>query len=294
MEFSTHRQPPEMWVPFLDEWVHEMRYRGLSEETCSHYWYIVSQFARDTKIFPKEVTTENLVDWLLKRGTNESRRSGYNAFSTFYKFLSHSGRCKNNPVESLPAIKRQTKMQPAADRVDIERGILSETPRNRRIIRCASEMGLRRAEIPLIYIPRDVVDDEEGKSLIVHGKGAKDRLVPMPDDLAREFLQGGVGWAFPGGQKGHLCADTVYDVIKTATGWSPHALRRRFAADLYVATNGDLRSLQILLGHESLATTQRYVPVPPSVLRQAVQKMRYYRQQSSRGIQGILQFDSFV
>lgn len=281
MEFLTHRQPPAEWIPYLDEWVHEMRYRGLSEETCSHYWYIVSQFARDTCIIPDVVASSDLMEWLLRRGTNESRRSGYNAFSTFFKYLLRSGRRIDDPVEDLPTIKRQTKMQPPADQSDIDRALLSETPRNRRIIRCAAEMGLRRAEIPLIYIPRDIVDDEGGKALIVHGKGAKDRVVPMPDDLAREFISGGAGWAFPGGQRGHLCADTIYDVIKTATGWPPHALRRRFAVDLYVATNGDLRSLQILLGHESLDTTQRYVPVPSSVLRKAVLKMRDYRQQSA-------------
>lgn len=64
---------------------------------------------------------------------------------------------------------------------------------------------------------------------------------------------------------GHLTPWAVAARIRKATGYNPHALRRRFATQVYRRTH-DLRAVQVMLGHASVATTQRYVAVGSSRL----------------------------
>jgi integrase len=64
------------------------------------------------------------------------------------------------------------------------------------MIRLGAECGLRRAEIAQVN-SRDVMDDLLGRSLIVHGKGDKQRIVPLPDDLA-DSIETCHGWLFTG------------------------------------------------------------------------------------------------
>jgi len=114
------------------------------------------------------------------------------------------------------------------------------------------------------------VDDLAGVTLIVHGKGAKDRPVPLSDDVARlvsEAVKAGGGWAFPGQQDGHLSPEHVGVLASRAlTPYSLHQCRHRFGTRAYLATN-NLYALQRLLGHTSPVTTERYVTLPADALR---------------------------
>ncbi|MCH9275873.1 relaxase/mobilization nuclease domain-containing protein [Bifidobacterium amazonense] len=138
------------------------------------------------------------------------------------------------------------------------------------------DMRLGRAEIAVVR-REDVTEDLAGRSLIVHGKGSKDRIVPLTDELAGEILASPRGWLFPHVTgRGPVCGDTVYRRIKHATGCSPHTLRHRFATAAYISSGGDIRAVQELLGHESLATTQAYVTVTPRNLRSVVDSVKEY------------------
>ena len=69
---------------------------------------------------------------------------------------------------------------------------------------------------------------------------------------------------------GHLSVNHVGVLVRRATGgWPAHSLRRRFATAAYDGSH-DLRAVQQLLGHSSLATTQRYVATRPETLREAL------------------------
>jgi site-specific recombinase XerC len=106
----------------------------------------------------------------------------------------------------------------------------------------------------------------EGDLLRIVGKGRKERMVGVNEPLrfalnALEREQG-QGYYFPG-QVGHntlphLHPQSVCKIIKRVTGWNPHSLRHAGATAAYRATN-DLRGVQDMLGHASLATTQRYL-----------------------------------
>lgn len=140
------------------------------------------------------------------------------------------------------------------------------TEDERRMIRLAAECGLRRSEIAAVNSD-DVMDDLLSKSLIVRGKGDKQRIVPCPDDLAAEIQACG-GYLFPGRWSGHVEASYVGKHITRLLpdGWSAHSLRHRYATRTYESTH-DLYLVSKLLGHSSVETTQIYVAMPDSRLR---------------------------
>lgn len=146
--------------------------------------------------------------------------------------------------------------------------------RGRVILRLAAEVGLRRAEVAQVH-GRDLIEDLTGWSLVVHGKGGRDRIVPLPADLAVEvraqLMAAGGGWMLPGDDQGHLSPRHVGIIASRLLpgDWTMHTLRHRCASRAY-AGDRDLLSVQQLLGHASVATTQRYVRLPDDALRRAV------------------------
>ena len=75
-------------------------------------------------------------------------------------------------------------------------------------------------------------------SLLVHGKGDKDSMVPLSDELTRELSALPYGYFFPYRHQGHICPDTAYALVEKRTGWPPHSFRRRFGTDVWKATGG--------------------------------------------------------
>lgn len=135
--------------------------------------------------------------------------------------------------------------------------------------RLAGEAGLRRAEVAQVHSD-DLIRDLHGWSLIVHGKGGKQRVVPLTDELVAVFRQHCTrhGYLFPGQIEGHISPRWVGRMISQLMppGWSMHKLRHRYATRGYAGT-GNLRAVQEALGHASVATTQRYTAVSSSEVR---------------------------
>ncbi|HEY6575811.1 MAG TPA: tyrosine-type recombinase/integrase [Mycobacterium sp.] len=119
-------------------------------------------------------------------------------------------------------------------------------PRERLMARLAGEAGMRRAEIAQCGRD-DLVQDRGGWSLIVKGKGHKQRVVPVGDDLARAIrMHCDSGYLFPGQIGGHISAGWVGTVISQLLppGWTMHRLRYRFATLGYAAvTRDDIRAV---------------------------------------------------
>jgi integrase len=108
-----------------------------------------------------------------------------------------------------------------------------------------------------------------GPSLLFHGKGGKLRVVPIGDDLAAAITAVD-GYLFPAGDDGHLTPQHVGRLMAAALPdhWTAHTLRHRFATRAYRGTR-NLRAVQTLLGHSSVATTERYTAVDDDEIRAA-------------------------
>ncbi len=139
--------------------------------------------------------------------------------------------------------------------------------------------GLRASE--LVAIPRtSIVSDRP--YIILTGKGAKERLVPISDRARRAvsawhaFVPQSAKYLFPS-RGGHISRIRLFQIIKQlaaesgldATKVSPHVLRHAFATHL-LAGGANLRALQAMLGHADIATTQIYTHVDSSRLVELV------------------------
>lgn len=142
--------------------------------------------------------------------------------------------------------------------------------RNRCFVMLMLDSGLRRGEIPRINIG-DI--SFHTKSMIVRGKGSKQRLIPMGDKTSSLLLDYRLKYRAASSSSepffvdlsGQRCSDNVLKLVfqrlKEQSGIErlhPHLLRHTFAT-YYLADGGDLETLRLILGHSNIHTTQMYL-----------------------------------
>jgi integrase len=173
-----------------------------------------------------------------------------------------------NPALLLPTVPGdKPRPRPAPD--EVWHGLIeTAAPRERMMGRLAGEAGLRRGEVAALR-RSDLVHDVSGWALIVLGKGQKQRVVPITDDLAAAILTFCEhGYLFPGNENGHLSEAWVGACISRLMpeSWTMHKLRHRAASRGYAGTR-DIFAVMKFLGHESVATTQLYVAITQDDVR---------------------------
>lgn len=227
--------------------------------------------ARGLRCDPERATTAGILAWFGRQSWSvETRRSHRNTAVSFFGWAHRAGHLPTNPAAELPVMRAAAPApRPAPDAVWFG-AIAAADPRVRLMLRLAAEAGLRRAEIARVH-RRDLTRGSAGAALLVHGKGAKLRTVPLGDDLAAAIAAAGAaGYLFPGDDGGHLSPRWVGKLMAGALPghWTAHTLRHRFATRAYRGSR-NLRAVQALLGHSSVATTERYTAVDDAEIRAA-------------------------
>jgi integrase/recombinase XerC len=264
--------------------------KGYSEHTVSGYCRDLTEFAsrfsdekKPSEIDNNDVRTFVSSLHLKNHGATVSRK--LSALRTFFRFLIREGKIRDNPLTGISGPKSGRSI-PVFLTVD-EVFSLLESPdsrdpfrsRDRAILELLYSTGMRVAEL----VSRNIDDlDFESEMLRVTGKGNKQRIVPVGSpalEAVRAWLperrkiinkpnargrQGELQAIFLNGRGGRLTTRSVERFVakyaaraglrQTVT---PHALRHSFATHL-LEMGADLRSVQELLGHASLSTTQRY------------------------------------
>lgn len=266
---------PVPWRESINGWTDTLRAAGLSAQTIKSRRYKMVHLA--TLLMPsgpEDVTTEQIVQAFARQQWKPETRKAYrNTISSFFRWLHKSGRRSDDPSLDVPRVKKpHAHPRPCPDRY-IAAAMEKATSSEKLMIRLGAECGLRRGEIALVHSD-DVVADSAGRSLIVRGKGDKQRIVPLPDDLAG-IIMDARGYLFPGRFGGHVEESYVGDHIShlLPRGYAAHTLRHRFATTAYAATH-DLFVVAELLGHESVETTEHYVAMPDGRLREAAAAVR--------------------
>jgi integrase/recombinase XerC len=268
----TELIPSEHWRAALPIYLAWLGAAGQPNTTQKLRSYHLRRFATSTKLEPFDVGFENLIDWLDAGDWSKATRRSYRtSFRSFYRWAKHTGRVRKNPAKKLPTIPVPPGIPRPADEASVAAGLRGKNARETLMVRLAAQAGLRCREIALVRT-QDVIRGADGYYLRVHGKGDKDRDVPLMDSLALEILSLPEGWAFPGQIDGHLSPGHVSKLVSRALpqGVTAHPLRHRFASIAYAGTGGDIRAVQELLGHASVATTQVYTKIPDGKLRQGV------------------------
>ena len=204
------------------------------------------------------------------------------ALRAFYGFLEEEGLRADNPSTALPrpATRRSLPKILSAQEVEslfalIEQKLTVEHPsaldlRLSALIELLYGSGLRATE--LVSLPRRALAADR-PFLILKGKGARERLVPISDraraavSIWLPHVPAESPWLFPSG-KTYLSRIRLYQLVKqlaAAAGIapqrvSPHVLRHAFATHL-LEGGADLRALQSMLGHADIGTTQIYTHV---------------------------------
>lgn len=266
---------PVPWRNSIEGWTDTLRAAGLSAQTIkSRRYKMVHLAALLMPSGPKDVTTEQIVQAFARQQWKPETRKAYrNTISSFFRWLHKSGRRSDDPSLDVPRVKKpHAHPRPCPDRY-IAAAMEKATSSEKLMIRLGAECGLRRGEIARVHSD-DVVADNAGRSLIVRGKGDKQRIVPLPDDLAGIIMDAN-GYLFPGRFGGHVEESYIGDHISRLLpdGYAAHTLRHRFATTAYAATH-DLFVVAELLGHESVETTEHYVAMTPSRLREATAAVR--------------------
>ena len=297
---------------FLEMMVAE---RGLSPRTIEAYRRDLADFSgflyhRHTSL--RQVKQKDLKDYmqqLVKLGfTIKTQARRLSALREFYRYLFSENLLDKNPVDYLLSPKMQKSLPKYLTEKEVEHLINISKKEDNRIYTMLEVLyatGIRVSE--LVSLPLTAVQDmenNEGKILLVQGKGKKERIVPLSepavDALEKWFVRremnlkvGRVNkWLFPSfGKTGHLTRDAFFKQIKKMAllggiapeKVSPHVFRHSFASHL-VAHDADLRSVQQLLGHADIATTEIYTHILPDRLKKIVEKSHPLSYSSPEGV----------
>lgn len=269
---SAGMDAPASWRDDVEGWAVAQRAAGRSSETIALRRYHLTRLATwAAPRRPEDLTLDDLLHWLGERDwSRETLRSYRASVRGFYRWAVATGRVAVDPAAGLPPVAPAQPRPRPAPPTAVVTALREADQRVWLMIRLGVEVGLRRGEVARVH-SRDVLDDLGGWSLRVHGKGARERTVPLPDSLARALRRLPEGYAFPGADDGHLSARWVGRLVSRMLpeGVTMHALRHLCATELH-DEHRDLRAVQRLLGHASVATTERYVAVRDETVRRMV------------------------
>lgn len=260
------------WTDALDRYTTALRAGDYPKGTVYLRHYHLRRFAKTVRVPLEGVTRDHVIRFLDNPDWGASYRRSYRVtLRSFYRWAHREGVAKKNPMKGITTVSAPIgKPRPAPE----EAVKIGQQYHDRRVglmVRLAAYAGLRCCEICQVQSD-DVSEAASGYRLRVHGKGRKVRVIPIPRTLAFEILAAD-GYLFPGQIDGHLSAGYVSKLISRALpdGWTAHTLRHRFASRAYIGAGKDIRAVQELLGHASVATTQIYTAIEDDVMRRAVE-----------------------
>lgn len=249
------------WADALDQYTLVLRAASRSASTIRARRDQLSHLARRIGVGPWEVTPSALLTYVgAQKWAQETRRGRYACFREFWRWAKRAGLSRSNPTKRLPSVSA-TEPNPDPVPEEVYRAAMQRADdRTALIMRLAHDAGLRRSEIAQIHSD-DLRPDLLGWSLLVHGKGGKQRIMPLTPRLALDLRARPPGYVFEGAIDGHLSPRRVYELVAAVLDghWTLHNLRHSFGTNTHEATNGDTLTVQRLLGHASPATTARYV-----------------------------------
>jgi len=260
--------------------------KGRSQKTIESYGSDLRSAENEigNLLTAKNDDIQNYLSNLNEKPSSINRKAS--ALRTFYKFLMLEKIITKNPTANLELPKRNRALPKYLSPEEIELLISSSGDIKTSIrLRCMIELlyasGLRVSELCELPMSANL-----GDKLLIHGKGAKERLVPMHEGAQSALhkwltVRGDIDskYVFPTNSKtGHITRDGFFKILKKCAVLSgiepgrvsPHVLRHSFASHL-LAGGANLRIIQTMLGHEDISTTQIYTHVLPEKLRETVE-----------------------
>ncbi len=290
---------------------HSRLERGLSENTIKAYARDLARFASPIEDLPvSDLEREHVRDYIARMERDglgpASRARGLVAVRRLLHFVSAEGLLEGDPSEGIqsPRLDRALpRVIPPAETRALIAAVPTETPmglRDRAMLEVLYGAGLRVSE--LVGLPLSGLD-RRGALLRVVGKGGHERVVPLGQaamDAIERYLEAGrprllgdrsdhAHAIFVTGRGGAMTRQNFFTLLRkyarragiASERVSPHVLRHAFATDL-LDGGADLRSIQMMLGHADLSTTEIYTHVSRDKLKSTVER-HHPRGSGSRG-----------
>ena len=270
--------------------------KGLADRTLSAYRQDLLLFSRWLRVRQKtlfDADMSGIQHFLAERfDKGASARSNARLLSTlkqYYRYLIKVGERLDNPTALISAPRIHQTLPQSLSETDIEKLLAApdlETDfglRDRSMLELMYSSGLRVSE--LVGLQMNQVNVNLGLVRLI-GKGSKERVIPVGEE-ALHWLDNYVRRSRPGLQRGQMTSDALFlssrgSAITRQALWqnikkyllkagvktvfSPHSLRHAFATHL-LNHGADLRTVQMLLGHSSLSTTQIYTHIAQARLQ---------------------------
>jgi len=268
-------------TPLRIKFIRELTVRGRAERTIHCYVARVAALAKYYNRSPDQLSNEQIRVWLAhlrseRRLSPSSLNVAVQAVRAFQEWV--LGHDREACVRGVPKCKRNTVRAEVYAKSEIAALLRAANPgRDQVLLALIYGCGLRREDARLLRT--DDIDTERRQLRVRHGKGAKERVLPLPEHMIeglRAYWRSDRAkrpghdspWLFQGAHPGkpmskslllHLYARAVRTAgIKRKGGL--HTLRHSFATHLLEA-GVEITLVQQLLGHTSLSTTSRYLHV---------------------------------
>ena len=261
-------------TPLRTRMTEDMQVRNLSPHTQTSYLQQVSLFARHFNKSPEELGPEEIRSYQVYL-TNEKKLAtssiliAISALRFLYKVTLHKDWAFE---EIIPAPKKPQKLPVVLSPEEVLHFLdCVEHIKHRTILTTCYAAGLRISES--VCLKPNHIDSQRMVIRVDQGKGMKDRYVMLSPKLLETLrnwwrTERPTDWLFPGDIPGkHITKDAVEQACQKARQQcgipkpiTPHSMRHAFA--VHLLENGtDVRRIQLLLGHRSLATTARYLRI---------------------------------
>lgn len=242
-ERSGNVEPMDV-IAQLPLWTAWLRASERSETTVRLREYHVRRYLNGVPAETDPLDMEWLVASLANpRWKAATRRSARTSLRIWTMWLHRTRRFLADLLALIPPARAPKSVpRPCPDPI-IRKALLSSNTKVQAMITLAAEAGLRRGEIAVVS-RSDVLEEHAGTSLIVHGKGRRERTVPLTPAaacaVARQFhdVSPELPWLFPSMGRyadAHLQPIRVGELVNEALSghWSAHTLRHRFATEAY-------------------------------------------------------------
>jgi integrase/recombinase XerD len=278
------------WKTYIKEYQNYLKLeRGLSDNTIQNYTFDIEKlvlFLNTNSISqnPINITEETIQQFVYHISSLVNARSQARAISglkSFFTYILFEDYRKDNPLDLIEVPKTGRKLPDTLSTIEIDQLIAAinlstpEGERNRAILETLYSCGLRVSELTNLKIS-DLFFDEG--FIKVTGKGNKQRFVPIGKTTEKYILiykeqirshlniqKGYEDTLFLNRRGKQLTRAMIFTIIKDLAikinlkkTISPHTFRHSFATHL-LENGADLRSIQLMLGHESITTTEVYM-----------------------------------
>lgn len=289
------------WSPYIKSFQSYLKIeRGLSKNTIANYTFDLERLCtflneNNISVAPEKIAEETIQQFIYAVSKEVNARSQARIISglkSFFSYLIFEDYRADSPMELIEAPKIGRKLPDTLSVEDIDNLIAAvdlstpEGERNRAILETLYSCGLRVSELVSLKISDLFFDEGFVK---ITGKGNKQRFVPIAESTQRyiesykdnirnhlNIAKGHEDTLFLNRRGKQLTRAMVFTIIKTLAvkinlqkNISPHTLRHSFATHL-LENGADLRSIQMMLGHESITTTEVYVHLDRKHLTQII------------------------